>query len=154
MSKSPSRGHALRRGRVSETGRVYLVTTVTFQRQPLFSDFQCARLVVRCLRHMELAGRAETLCHVLMPDHLHWLLVLGEGRDLSRLVQTMKSFCARGINQIRGTSGQIWQAVFHDHALRQEKDLLQVARYVVANPVRAGLVERLGDYPFWDAKWL
>jgi len=28
------------------------------------------------------------------------------------------------------------------------------ARYIVANPLRAGLVERLGDYPLWDAVWL
>jgi hypothetical protein len=29
-----------------------------------------------------------------------------------------------------------------------------MARYVVANPLRAGLVKRLGDYPLWDAIWL
>jgi hypothetical protein len=29
-----------------------------------------------------------------------------------------------------------------------------VARYVVMNPVRAGLVSRVGDYPFWDAAWI
>jgi hypothetical protein len=29
-----------------------------------------------------------------------------------------------------------------------------LARYVVANPVRAGLVQRVGQYPHWDAIWL
>ncbi|MFV3290267.1 transposase, partial [Pseudomonas sp. NY11955] len=29
-----------------------------------------------------------------------------------------------------------------------------VARYIVANPIRAGLVSRVGDYPHWDAVWL
>jgi len=29
-----------------------------------------------------------------------------------------------------------------------------MARYIVANPLRAGLVERIGDYPLWDATWL
>ena len=43
---------------------------------------------------------------------------------------------------------------YHDHALRQEEDLRAVARYIIANPVRAGLVERIGDYPHWDAAWL
>jgi len=38
--------------------------------------------------------------------------------------------------------------------LRNDEDLLDVARYVVANPVRAGLVPRVGDYPFWNAVWL
>jgi len=37
---------------------------------------------------------------------------------------------------------------------RCDEGLRAVARYVIANPVRAGLAERVGDYPFWDAVWL
>jgi hypothetical protein len=29
-----------------------------------------------------------------------------------------------------------------------------MARYIIANPLRAGLVDRIGDYPLWDAMWL
>ena len=43
---------------------------------------------------------------------------------------------------------------FHDHALRANEDLRQAARYVIANPIRAGLVRRVGDYPFWNAIWV
>lgn len=58
---------------------------------------------------------------------------------------------ARGVLQ-----GQqaLWQDGFHDHALRAEEDVVEVARYVVSNPLRAGLVRCLGDYPLWDAVWL
>lgn len=49
---------------------------------------------------------------------------------------------------------RVWQRGFHDRALRQEEDLIATARYVVANPLRAGLVDRIGDYPWWDAVWL
>jgi putative transposase len=38
--------------------------------------------------------------------------------------------------------------------LRDEDDVKDWARYIVANPVRAGLVKRVGDYPHWDAVWL
>jgi len=48
----------------------------------------------------------------------------------------------------------VWQPGFHDHALRKEEDVRAVARYVVANPLRAGLVQRIGDYPHWNAIWL
>lgn len=147
-------GGDLRRGRVSEAGRVYLVTAVTHDRAPLFADPGHARVVVRCLRDLEQARRAETLCFVVMPDHLHWLLSLGEGQSLAALVKSMKGYSARRINAMRGEGGRVWQAGFHDHALRREEDVREVARYVVANPVRAGLVARVGGYPFWDAKWL
>ena len=48
----------------------------------------------------------------------------------------------------------MWARSFHDHALRRDENLLTVARYIVANPIRAGLVRRVGEYPFWNAVWL
>jgi len=49
---------------------------------------------------------------------------------------------------------RIWQRGFHDHALRREEDLASAARYIVANPLRAGLCGKIGDYPYWNAQWL
>ncbi len=83
-----------------------------------------------------------------MPDHLHWLFALGEKQDLSGVVSTAKS------NSGRTLGGSIWQPGFHDRAIRKEEDVLPAARYLVANPLRAGLVRRVGDYPFWYAMWL
>ncbi len=45
-------------------------------------------------------------------------------------------------------SDKVWQRSFFDHALRDEESLEAVARYIVSNPVRAGLVEDWRDYPF------
>jgi REP element-mobilizing transposase RayT len=83
-----------------------------------------------------------------MPDHLHWLMQLGEQVDLVRCVQGVKSMVSRQLG------APVWQAGFHDRAMRQEEDLQALARYIVANPLRAGLVTRVGDYPHWDAMWL
>jgi REP element-mobilizing transposase RayT len=144
----------LRRGRLSEPGRIYLVTTVTRDRRPVFSDLASGRIVVHCLRDVEWSGLAETLCFVVMPDNLHWLLALDERKPLSRVVQVLKNLSARRLNALRGEVGPVWQAGFHDHALRAEEDVVAVARDVVANPVRAGLVQRVGEYALWDARWL
>lgn len=59
----------------------------------------------------------------------------------------LKGRSARAINKQLDRNGPFWQRSFYDHALRREEDRLQLARYVVANPLRAGIVERLGDYP-------
>ncbi|MEO7253669.1 MAG: transposase, partial [Casimicrobium sp.] len=75
--------------------------------------------------------------------------------DLSKSVSALKRRSASSVNARVGTRGaSLWQDGFHDRALRRDEDLLTIARYVVANPLRAGLVQRLGDYPFWDAIWL
>jgi len=70
-------GHALRKGRHSEPGRVYLVTSVTRNRSPVFAELSAARCLVHSLIKEQEIRRAATLAYVVMPDHLHWLFQLG-----------------------------------------------------------------------------
>jgi REP element-mobilizing transposase RayT len=152
MSKTPHT-HRLRSGRFSESGRIYLLTAVTHLRQPLFQDWSNGRLVVNEFRKAQEDGAADSLAWVVMPDHFHWLVELHNG-DLSKLMQTTKSRCARAINKARSLHAPVWQKGYFDRALRREEDLKAMARYIVANPLRAGLVTRIGNYPLWDAIWL
>ena len=96
----------------------------------------------------ERLGFARTLSFVVMPDHLHWLMALGDSKDLGETVQALKSLTTKRLG------GKIFQKGFYDHALRQEEDIKGVARYMVANPLRAGLVDNINNYPHWDAIWL
>lgn len=138
----------LRRGRISVPGQIYHITLTTQHRQPYFANFASARAVVRVLRQAQQQGDAQTFAYVVMPDHLHWLMALGAGRNLSKVVGAIKSITAHQIGCV------VWQQGFHDHALRHEERIVDVARYIVANPLRARLVARLGDYSHWDAAWL
>ena len=146
-------GKDLRRGRYSEPNRPYLITTVTKDREKLFADLWLARLLVAALRATTEEGSVETLSWVIMPNHLHWLLV-PKAASLDVAVQRTKSRSAIAVNRALGRHGAIWQKGYHDHALREEEDLRAMARYIVANPLRAGLVRRLNEYPHWDAIWL
>jgi hypothetical protein len=60
---------------------------------------------------------------------------------------------AAAVNRHRGTAGAVWQPGFHDRALRHDESLVTAARYLIANPLRAGLVACPGNYPFWDTVW-
>jgi len=88
-----------------------------------------------------------------MPDHIHMLVQIGQ-TPLHGIVNQLKSYSARLLNREIGRSGRFWDHGFHDHALRKEENMVDVARYIVANPVRAGLVRRYGDYPYWNAVWV
>ncbi|MDD5296781.1 MAG: transposase [Rhodocyclaceae bacterium] len=137
----------LRKGRYSDCGMAYHITSVTRNRYPHFQDWQIGRIVVRQLMRLAREGVADTLCFVVMPDHVHWLMVLRQG-SLAETVRRLKARASREFGQ------PLWQPNYHDHALRGDEDLRVLARYIVANPLRAGLVEHLGDYPLWDAIWL
>ena len=152
MNKTGSHASALRKGRVSESGRIYLITCVTWQRKDIFSQWTCGRLLVTVL--MNEHRRAETLAYVVMPDHLHWLVQPGNDTSLDHLMRTVKGVSSHHINREPNRTGRLWQPGYHDHALRREEDLVATARYMVANPLRAGLVKHIGDYPLWDAAWL
>ena len=145
--------HRLRLGRYAEPNRIYLLTANTFHREPVFNDFALGRLVVAQLRAAQDRGLANSLAWVVMPDHFHWLIELQRG-SLSELMQKTKSMSTKAVKQCSGRATDLWQRGFHDRALRREEDLAKLARYVVANPLRAGLVEKLGDYPLWDAIWV
>ena len=138
----------LRRGRVSVGGQVYHIIATTRQRAPVFSAFDQARIAIRVLMEEDKLGAVSTLAFVLMPDHLHWLVQLGDDAEISKVIGRVKSLIARRLG------GAVWQPGFYDHALRKDEDIAAVAHYIVANPLRAGLVSTLGDYPHWDTIWM
>jgi REP element-mobilizing transposase RayT len=151
----PSAGSArLRLGRSSETGRIYLVTFATASRHAVFAEWETAQVAAKTLCNPLLWRDSRLLCWVLMPDHWHGLIELGSQDSLSAIVRRLKGVCARAVNLACVGSGPLWMSGFHDHALRHDEELVDVARYVVLNPVRAGLVTRAGLYPFWDSIWL
>ena len=147
MGKLPH-GRDLRLGRYSQAEQIYLLTLVTRNRSAVFGNFPAARQVVLAMHDRSVASTAETLAFVVMPDHVHWLLRLLGTVSLGEAVRRLKAKVSLALRH------SLWQHGFHDHALRRDEDLAGVARYIVANPVRAGLVRRVGDYPHWDAVWL
>lgn len=144
----------LRKGRCSLDGQQYLVTFTTQGRAPVFTQPDIARIASVAITDARLWRHADLLAWVLMPDHWHGLIEL-DGEPLSRTVQRLKTNAARRVNLHLGRSSQaVWAPAFHDHALRKDEDLLQAARYIVTNPIRAGLSRRVGDYPYWNCVWL
>jgi REP element-mobilizing transposase RayT len=145
----------LLKGRYSEPQRAYFVTTVLREReQRYFADFHCARCVVEEMRVLHDDGVVNSYAWVVMPDHVHWLFQLGVNADLSSTIKRFKARSARRVNHYLHRQGALWQRAFYDHSLRQDEDIQGVARYIVANPLRAGLVQHVGGYPLWDAIWL
>ncbi|MDZ7753145.1 MAG: transposase [Gammaproteobacteria bacterium] len=138
----------LRKGRRCIEGQEYLVTTVCSERRPVFSNATNMRLFVAEIRRLETQGDVDWLAWIVMPNHFHGLLRLKGNRCLPDIMRLLKGRSARALG------GPTWQEGFHDHALRKEEDRCAVARYLLANPVRAGIAVSLRDYPYWHCTWL
>jgi putative transposase len=125
----------------------YSLTLCTFDRRCCFTEPGLVRDVL--LQFLQCADAAdfEVLAYCFMPDHLH--LVAGgttPTSDLRAFVATAKQNSAHASR--RWIRGRLWQRGYYERILRDRDDVQNVIRYVLANPIRAGLVESLGDYPF------
>lgn len=143
---------ALRHGRTSLHGQIYHLVSCTHSHRRFFTHLGLARAFVNSIHAQDIYS--ATLCFVLMPDHFHWLVQFDDRDEaLHRVVQRVKArtstYARKQMNVDR-----LWQRGFYDRAIRREDDLKTVARYIVANPIRAGLVTSCRDYPHWDAIWL
>ena len=150
-SLSANRGNTWAANTDARHGCVSLVTLVTAHRALLFDELLLARLVVRQLKQQH---GAITLAYVVMPDHVHWLLKVAVGSTLSEVVCNAKTDSANGINSFYGRTGRVWQKGFHEHPVMKNDDLKYIARYIITNPIRAGLAKSVRDYSHWDAIWV
>ena len=91
------------------------------------------------------------LAYCFMPDHLH-LVVEGrhEASDMRRFAKVSKQR-VRFVFRMRFEIRETWQEGYFDRVLRSDEATEVVVRYVLDNPVRAGLVETAEDYPFSGA---
>ena len=145
--------HRLRLHRHSAAGNIYHITACTVMRARYFVG-QTAFAAAPCFADPRVLGASQMLAWVLMPDHAHWMVQLGTGDTLPQCVTRLKCASARAANRKLRRQGQLWEHAYHDHCLRTDQSLLNVARYIRMNPVRAGLVIHPRFYPFWDSIWL
>ena len=82
-----------------------------------------------------------------MPDHLH-LLVQGqcEAAECKRFISAAKQYS--GYHYSKEFHHPLWQRYGFERTLRKDEDILTVARYILENPVRAGLSTTVAEYPF------
>ena len=149
----PKKGaRTLRTGRRSIPGRIYHLTTVTFERKPIFRNSGAAKIVLDSLNYLENHGVIILEAAVIMPDHVHVVAGLISG-TLAQVMQRFKSFTAKQINKALHRDGPVWNPQYHDHAIRRDEVLLEVIQYCLHNPVRAGLVDDFHQYPHWYCRY-
>ena len=162
-----------------EPGVGYLITAVSDDRELVFADARCAQAAHEDVAFYARKFGMASLAHVVMPDHMHWVMLPSpedferfareqrkrggkyaeapERFYLSKIMEDYKRHAAFAVNEIRGVRGvHVWQEGFRDDGLRTPDVIRAAVRYVVDNPVKAGLVKDAADYPYlaWDGEWL
>jgi putative transposase len=131
----------------------YSLTFCAHRREPVFTESAIVHPLVAQLMQTATCARFAVIVYCFMPDHLHVLAEgLSESSDLRALVHRWKQVSAFAWKH--RTDEQLWQRGYFEHTLRDDEDVFAVARYLITNPLRAGLVSNVLDYPFIGSQTL
>ena len=131
--------------------RPHFITFCTYKKWELP---ECAKqIVLDCCVHDH--DRTMSLyVSLVMPDHVHMIftpLVNQAAREvysLASIMDAIKGASSHKVNRALGRKGNVWQAESFDHVLRSSESLDAKIAYILANPVRASLVNKWQDYPW------
>ncbi len=133
--------------RLDHAGALWHVTSRGNERREVFVDDEDRREFLRLLgRSVELFGW-KLHAWVLMGNHFHLVVGTPEA-TLSRGMRQLNGDFAQHFNRRHGRDGHVFQGRFKAILVQRDAHLLEVARYVVRNPVRAGVVASPGDWPW------
>jgi putative transposase len=127
--------------------RQYFLTFCTDHRHRLFTAPDRVELARTQISRAASEQRISVLAYCFMPDHVH-LLVAGtsEDSDCRRFIARAKQYS--GFHYQAAFGRRLWQRFGYERVLRNDEAAIRVARYILENPVRAGLVTEVQQYPF------
>jgi len=131
--------------RLRVPGGIYHVMSRGNARQDIFLDDGDRRRFLATL--CTVVERLNVLCHTycLMGNHYHLLLETPDA-NLSLAIRQLNGVYAQWFNRSRGRVGHLFQGRFTSKLVERETYLLVVSRYIVLNPVRAGIVRHPSNW--------
>ena len=136
------------------SSQVSLLTFETHLRRPVFADFALACAAARAVADPANWHETRLLAWVLLPDHWQGLVETPDEAARLRLVQNLKAATTRCVRNWDPAIDPLWARATQERRLRRDDDRAEAARYLIAEPVRNGLVASLDDYPFWNSEWV
>lgn len=137
--------------RIEYPGAVYHITTRGNARKMIFKDADDRKTFLEVLGRV--VKKYNWLCHAycLMDNHFHLIVETPEG-NLSRSMRQLNGMYTQAYNRQHKSVGHIFQGRFKAILVEKESYLLELCRYVVLNPVRAGTVERPAEWKWSSYK--
>ena len=163
--------------RVYIKGGIYFITIVTYDRKPIFNEFNARKILHDAWADVTNRFPFSTTAICLLPDHIHALIQCPEGDDdypmRIREIKRLFTVAYREIVKVpdvvsesrkRKNEAAVWQRRYWEHTIRDKEDLYRHLDYIHINPVKHGLVQNVRDWKWssfhryvrmglYDADW-
>jgi putative transposase len=117
---------------------IYFVTTNTHQRKKIFINEAFCDVIIEAFEFNRKKRDMRLLGYSILPDHLHAIIFTGVKANISQVMQSIKGFTSRTINQMMGKGGRLWQTDFYPVIVDDEKMFYQKLDYIHRNPIKHG----------------
>jgi putative transposase len=114
----------------------------------LLQSHRNAMLLIDVLRSYVAAGRFQVHDFVIMPDHAHFLIMIGTEMTIEKAVQFIKGGFSYRLKKELGYLGEVWQRGFSEERITDQQGLSACREYIAQNPVKAGLAHSPHEYPY------
>lgn len=133
--------------RIEFSGALYHITARGNERKDIFVDDMDRRRFLDTLT--DAGDRFDWLCHAycLMSNHYHLLVETGSA-TLSRGMRHLNGVYTQAFNRRHRRVGHLFQGRFTGILVEKEPYLLELARYIILNPVRARMVHTAAEWPW------
>lgn len=132
---------------------LYHVTARGNHRQPIYCNDEDRRMWLAFLRQSCARYDAVVYAYCQMTNHYH-LLVETRQANLQRIMHHLNARYAQAHNLRHASVGHLLQGRYKAILVQRDEYLLELARYIVLNPVRAGAVARPEDWPWSSYHWM
>lgn len=130
-------------------GCIYFVTTVTDQRRKIFKKDACSKIFLENLKFYRKRFQYYLLGYVIVPDHVHLLIMTGKKGTISQIMHGIKGYTSLQINKILNTPGNAnWQDNFYPSIVDEEDQFYVKLDYIHANPVKHGYVKYQDEWKY------
>lgn len=137
----------LRVPRLHSTGNVFHVMLRGNNRQIIFEDEEDALKFLETLHECRNASECEIYAFCLMSNHIH--LLIRPGREpLGKFIQRTASRYVYWYNAKHERVGHLFQGRYRSEPIRSDRQFLSVLRYIIQNPMKAGVEAAPGQYPW------
>ena len=114
-------------------------------------DHRIARLVQNALLYFD-GVHYRLPAWVVMPNHVHVLVIPKSGFSLAEIVHSWKSFISNEANKLLGRRGRFWQEEYFDRYVRNAHHYANAINYIENNPVKACLCSHRAEWEFSSAR--
>lgn len=151
-------------------GRARFITFSTHHRLPLLTNKRYREIVIDAIRRAREAHKFRLLGYVIMPEHVHLVIVPGLEAHVGEIVGEIKMRSASAILELIKASGQrvsprltvfrngieksvLWQRRCYDRNCRSDEEVWEKLNYCHNNPVKRGLVSGPEKWVWSSFRW-